>query len=129
MGSATTGAAPEFVGSAYEPMGKIEAGGEQAYEYVAPKEPTDWGTVEEIRALVGKSGDYFASQQAYCKYQEFCEVTKIENIGGKEFHDLAESTYAYIHDQRGTTETAVGAWFITTGACRLQADPSRARIS
>ena len=92
-----TDAAPEFVGPAYEPMGKIEAGGEQAYEYVAPKEPTDWGTVEEIRALVGKSGDYFASQPAYNRYQEFCEVAKLENIGGRDFHELAESTYAYIH--------------------------------
>ena len=95
------GAAPAFVGPAYEPMLKIEAGGEQAYAYVAPKEPSDWGTVEEIRALVGKSGDYFASQEAYTKYQEFCAVTKIEDVGGKEFHELAEITYAYIHRPKG----------------------------
>lgn len=101
MMESTTDAAPEFVGPPYQPMGKIEAGGEQAYEYVAPKEPMDWGTVEEVRALVGRSGDYFASQEAYSKYQEFCEITKIENIGGKEFHDLAENTYAYIHRPKG----------------------------
>ena len=92
----STDVAPEFVGAAYEPMGKIEAGGEQAYEYVAPKEPTDWGTGKRLGMMVGHE-NYFNSQEAYSKYQEFCEVTKIENIGGQEYHDLAESTYAYIH--------------------------------
>jgi len=92
-----TDTAPIFVGPAYEPMGKIEAGGEQAYEYIAPKVPKDYGTVEEIRGMMVGSEKYFESQEAYNKYHEFCEVTKVENIGGKEFHDLAESTYAYIH--------------------------------
>ena len=76
----STDVAPEFVGAAYEPMGKIEAGGEQAYEYVAPKEPTDWGTGKRLGMMVGHE-NYFNSQEAYSKYQEFCEVTKIENIG------------------------------------------------
>ena len=67
-----TDAAPEFVGPAYQPMGKIEDGGEQAYEYVAPKEPTDWGTVEEIRGMMVGHENYFNSQEAYSKYQEFC---------------------------------------------------------
>jgi len=40
---------------------------------------------------------YFESQSAYNKYHVFCDVTKVENVGGKEFHHLAESTYAYIH--------------------------------
>eukprot|EP00656_Telonema_subtile_P020165 TRINITY_DN21325_c0_g1_i1.p1 TRINITY_DN21325_c0_g1~~TRINITY_DN21325_c0_g1_i1.p1 ORF type:complete len:317 (+),score=58.60 TRINITY_DN21325_c0_g1_i1:1-951(+) len=90
-------APPEFVGAAYEPMGNIEAGGEQAYEYVAPKEPKDYGTVEEIRAMMAGGEEYFNSQEVYSKYQEFCDITKIENIGGKDFHDAAESTHAYIH--------------------------------
>ena len=93
----TTDAAPEFIGPAYEPMGKIEAGGELAYDYVAPKEPKDWGTVEEIRSMMVGSEAYFESQEAYNKYHECCDVTKIENIGGNEFHVLAESTHAYIH--------------------------------
>ena len=82
-------------------MGKIEAGGELAYEYIAPKVPTDYGTVEEIRGMMVGIDDYFNSQETYIKYNEFCEVTKIEDVGGKEFHDLAESTYAYIHRPKG----------------------------
>ena len=97
----TADAAPEFVGPAYEPMGSIEAGGELAYEYIAPKEPKDYGTVEEIRGMMEGHETYFESQEVYNKYHEFCEVKKIENIGGKEFHDLAESTYAYIHRPKG----------------------------
>jgi len=93
-GSAT--AAPEFVGPAYEPMGKIEAGGEAAYEYII-KEPNCDVTVEEIRGSATGYEKYFGSKPEYTKYNEACRVTKIENVGGKEFHDLAESTYAYVH--------------------------------
>ena len=86
----------EFVGPAYEPMGKIEHGGEIAYEYIAPKVPKDF-TVEEMRSMVGRAENYFDSQEAYSKYKDYCVVTKVENIGGKKFNELAESTYAYIH--------------------------------
>jgi acetyl esterase/lipase len=107
----TTNVAPEFVGPAYEPMGKIEAGGELAYEYIAPKEPKDYGTVEEIRGMMVGHEKYFDSQEAYNKYHKFCEVTKIENIGGKEFHDLAESTYAYIHRPKGDDDGKCMVYF------------------
>jgi acetyl esterase/lipase len=68
---------------------------------VAPKEPKDYGTVEEIRGMMVGSEKYFESQEQYNKYHAFCDVTKIDDIGGKKFHDLAESTYAYIHRPKG----------------------------
>ena len=93
----------EFVGPAYEPKGKIESGGELAYEYIAPKEPKDYGTVDDIRKMMAASENYFDSQEKYSKYKRDCTITKIENIGGKKFHDLAESTYAYIHRPKTVT--------------------------
>ena len=43
--------------------GLREAGGEQAYEYVAPKEPKDWVTVEEIRGMLVGADNYFESRK------------------------------------------------------------------
>ena len=109
---ATEEAAPEFVGAAYEPMGQIEAGGELAYEYVAPKEPKDWGTVEEIRAMMVGHDSYFNSKEEYRKYNELCEVSKMDGIGGKDFHDLAETTWASVHRPKG------GSW-VNSGKCMV----------
>eukprot|EP00928_Gymnodinium_smaydae_P038366 TRINITY_DN26484_c0_g2_i1.p1 TRINITY_DN26484_c0_g2~~TRINITY_DN26484_c0_g2_i1.p1 ORF type:complete len:367 (+),score=46.60 TRINITY_DN26484_c0_g2_i1:44-1102(+) len=105
MASTADSLRPDFVGPAYEPMGKIEAGGELAYEYVAPKEPKDWGTVDEIRKMMVGHEKYFDSKEEYSKFNELCEVSRIENIGGKHFHELAESTYALIHRPKGDNQT------------------------
>lgn len=122
----TSDAAPEFVGPAYEPMGKIEAGGELAYEYVAPKEPRDYGTVKEIRDMMVGHERYFDSQEAYNKYDEFCAITKIENIGGKKFHALAESTYAYIHRPKGDNNGKCMVYF--HGGAMIAGGPEQSTV-
>jgi acetyl esterase/lipase len=72
--------------------------------------------------------NYFESQEAYTKYHEFCEVTRVENIGGKEFHDLAESTYALIHRPKGDTGETGKCMVYFHGGAMIAGGPEQSSV-
>ena len=93
-------APPTFTGPAYEPMGKIEAGGEEEYAGMQglTKEMMAEMTPESLRGMMDSWDP--SKIPAYAKWNKEASYVR-KSLGGKRYHPNAKRTYAYLHTKNG----------------------------
>ena len=102
---ATTLAPPTFTGPAYEPMLKIEAGGEK--EYIGMTTAIDPESMKTFTVqMLRKMMDGWTEGMNIPKYAQWNKQASFvrKSLGGRRYHPDAKRTYAYLHTKNGEAD-------------------------